>query len=44
MNSAEALSSDGAAEVKKWKKGSSEGSDEQKTEKIGFPTPWMSRK
>ena len=26
------------------KKGSSDPSDEQKTEKNSFPTPWMSRK
>ena len=44
MNSAEELSSDGAAEVKKWEKGSSEGSDEQKTRKNGFPMPRTSRK
>lgn len=36
MNSAEELSFDGAAEVKS----SSEASDEPKTEKTGFPTPW----
>lgn len=44
MNSAEALSSDGAAEVKKWEKGLSEASDEQKIGKNGFLRPRMSRK
>lgn len=44
MNSAEALSSDGAAEVEKWKKGSSEASDEQKTGKNSFLRPRMNRK
>ena len=32
------------AEVKNKKKGSSEASDEQKTEKNSFPTPRMSKK
>ena len=44
MNSAEELSSDGAAEVKKWEKGLSEDSDEQKTRKIGFPRARTNRK
>ena len=41
MNSAEALSSDGAAEVEK---GSSEASDEQEIGKNCFPRPRMSKK
>jgi len=34
----------GLGRTKNWEKRLSEVSDEQKTEKNGFPTPWMNKK